>query len=83
MQVAASTIYKDIGFYIFATVITIVFGVIGKIYWWSATIFLLIYISLVVFTIVEDKIKAKKEAANDDEAPKIPEKKQSQTAKWS
>lgn len=52
LDVNPTTIWKDIMFYIFATVVTIVFGGIGKIYWWSAAIFLVIYAALVVVTVI-------------------------------
>jgi sodium/potassium/calcium exchanger 6 len=52
LRVSPSTIKKDIAFYIFATLVTIGFGVIGNIYWWSAALFLVIYVVLVIVTVI-------------------------------
>jgi len=52
LVVGAGTIYRDVFFYIFSTVVTIIFGAIGKIYWWSAVIFLVIYVLMVLVVVV-------------------------------
>ena len=33
-----STIYRDVGFYILSTLVTIWFATLGYIYWWSAAV---------------------------------------------
>jgi len=48
-------IFRDVGYYILSTLITLVFAAFGFIYWWMPVIFLLVYVSLVVFTIVYEK----------------------------
>jgi len=37
-----STVYRDCGFYILSTVVTLWFAYLGYIYWWSAAVFILI-----------------------------------------
>jgi len=51
-----STIYRDIGFYILSTLVTIWFATLGYIYWWCALIFLIIYVLLVIVVFIQDKI---------------------------
>jgi len=48
-------IFRDIGIYIFSTVITLVFAAFGYIYWWMAVIFLFVYVLLVVAAVIIDK----------------------------
>ena len=48
-------IFRDIGIYIFSTIVTLVFAAFGAIYWWMAVIFLMIYVFLVIAAIVIDK----------------------------
>lgn len=42
-----STIFRDIGFYILSTIVTIIYAFIGNIYPWSAILFLFIYVMMV------------------------------------
>lgn len=56
ITVDKSTIYRDVGFYILSTVVTIIFGIMGKIYFWCAIIFLVIYIAMVLVVYAQDKI---------------------------
>lgn len=51
-----STIYRDCGFYILSTLVTIWFATLGYIYWWCALIFLIIYLLLVIVVFIQDKI---------------------------
>lgn len=48
-------IFRDIGIYIFSTVLTLVFAAFGYIYWWMAVIFLVVYVVLVVAAVIIDK----------------------------
>jgi len=48
-------IFRDIGIYIFSTVLTLVFAAFGYIYWWMAVCFLIVYVLLVVAAIIIDK----------------------------
>jgi len=50
-------IFRDIGIYIFSTVLTLVFAAFGYIAWWMAVIFLCVYVFLVVAAIIIDKKK--------------------------
>ena len=50
-------IFRDIGIYIFSTVLTLVFAAFGYIAWWMAVIFLCVYVMLVVAAIIIDKKK--------------------------
>lgn len=47
-----STIFRDVGLYVIATVVTIIFAWTNYIYWWSACIFLLLYVALVVIVYI-------------------------------
>jgi hypothetical protein len=47
-----STIYRDVGMYILATVVTICFALFHFIYWISAVVFLCIYFSLVLIVYI-------------------------------
>jgi sodium/potassium/calcium exchanger 6 len=57
-------IYRDIGFYIGATVITILFAWYGQITWWGSTILLIWYVIMVVTVVAMDD--APKEGEKDD-----------------
>lgn len=48
-----NTIYRDIGFYILSSIVTIIFAVVGKIYWYSAVIFLAIYLAMVMVVYIQ------------------------------
>lgn len=50
-------IFRDIGIYIFSTVLTLIFAAFGYIYWWMAVIFLIVYVVLVIAAIIIDKKK--------------------------
>ena len=65
-----STIYRDIGFYLLSTLVTLWFAFLGKIYWWCALIFLIIYVMLVIVVFIQDKINQRAE----EEAKKVVEK---------
>ena len=65
-----STIYRDVGFYLLSTLVTLWFAVLGKIYWWCALIFLVIYVMLVIVVFIQDKINQRAE----EEAKKVVEK---------
>ena len=52
VQATNELIKRDLPFYIGATLLVLVYAAIGKIYWWSAMIFLLIYVALVVLVVV-------------------------------
>jgi sodium/potassium/calcium exchanger 6 len=52
-------IFRDIGFYIFATVMTLVFALIGKITWYFALIYLLLYVALVLFVVISERLQKK------------------------
>ena len=59
-------IYRDVAFYILSTVVTIIFALVGYINILEAVILLVIYIALVLFVIIKEKMdkkKAEKEAA--------------------
>jgi membrane protease YdiL (CAAX protease family) len=47
-------IFRDIGMYLVATVVTLFFAVLGEITWVSSLILLLIYVTLVVVVLVEE-----------------------------
>ena len=51
-------IFRDIGIYLLATILTIVFAFVGKITWWMSLILLSLYVVLVLVVVIEDKIKA-------------------------
>ena len=59
-------IYRDIGIYLLATIVTIVFAVIGSITWISSVILLLIYVLLVLVVVVEEKMNKKKEGKGEE-----------------
>ena len=48
LTVDKNTIYRDVGFYILSTLVTIVFAIQGMIYWYSAALFLVIYVIMVL-----------------------------------
>jgi len=49
IKVNENIVYRDIGFYIFATIVTILFSLASYIYWWSATVHILYYFKLDIF----------------------------------
>ena len=68
-------IFRDIGIYIFSTVLTLVFAAFGYIYWWMAVIFLMVYVLLVVAAVIIDKkkmfTKEKWEIVEEKPVPKL------------
>jgi len=60
-------IYRDIGFYIIATLFVIVCGVMGKITWWTSAIMLAMYVAFVVIVYIQE---SKKEALAEAEKEK-------------
>ena len=52
-------IFRDIGFYILATVMTLVFAWIGKITWYFALVYLLLYVALVLFVVISERLQKK------------------------
>jgi len=72
-------IYRDIGAYLIATILTIFFALIGYVYWWMAVIFLMVYVGYVMFVVFWERAHPKTEAddkvelnagANDEESGK-------------
>ncbi len=72
--VEKSLIFRDIGFYILATIITIGFGIYGEITIFTSILFLTLYIVLVLIVLIQDYLAAKeKEEKTEtpvDEPPK-------------
>jgi Ca2+/Na+ antiporter len=48
-------IYRDIGAYLIATLLTIAFAAIGFVYWWMAVAFLLVYVGYVLFVVIWER----------------------------
>ena len=61
-----SIIYRDVGFYIFSTLLTFAFAGTGVITWWMAVIFLLIYVAYVALTWYQEDYKGNKEETDCD-----------------
>lgn len=62
-------IYRDIGIYIIATIITCLFAVAGWIYWWMAVILLIVYVCLVLVVVIEERMNPAK-TSEVEEVPK-------------
>ena len=60
IQVLPATIYRDIGFYIGATLLTLIFALIGTLTWVSALFMLLLYLALVGTVVIQDYLEKKK-----------------------
>jgi sodium/potassium/calcium exchanger 6 len=60
IQLEPSSIYRDVGFYIVATLLTIIFGIIGKLTILSAILMLALYLLLVVVVYIQEKISESK-----------------------
>ena len=58
-------VYRDLSFYILATLMTFVFGIIGKITWVSSLCLLLIYVLQVSVVIWQDRKKGQQEVEHD------------------
>ena len=54
---AKDTVYRDIVFYLIATVMVIVFAIYGKLTWWTSVLMLLLYVLLVLVVVIKDKMK--------------------------
>lgn len=52
--VSKSLIYRDVGFYLLATVVTVGFALMGRLTWFTSVVMLLIYLTLVVFVVIQD-----------------------------
>lgn len=72
-------IYRDVGFYILSTLVTIIFAVVGYIDTIEAVVLLFIYVALVLFVIIKEKCD-KKKAEKEAEKAKAPGSAQGQTA---
>lgn len=72
-------IYRDVGFYILSTLVTIIFAVVGYINTLEAIILLFIYVALVLFVIIKEKCD-KKKAEKEAEKAKASGSSQGQTA---
>lgn len=69
-------VYRDIGFYIVATLVTLVFAVMGNITYISAGVLLFIYCALVVVVMVQDQLEAKHKKQEEEEAEAAKAKKE-------
>lgn len=58
--VSKSLIFRDIGFYLLATVITVIFAITGKLTWWTSVMMLLLYLCLVIFVVIQDCLEKSK-----------------------
>jgi Ca2+/Na+ antiporter len=65
IQLEATSIWRDIGMYIVATLSVITFALIGKLTTVSACIMLLEYVALVLIVYFQDRSKNKEEEQSD------------------
>lgn len=49
------TVYRDLVFYIIATLMVIGFALYGKLTWWTSALMLLLYVALVVVVMISEK----------------------------
>lgn len=61
IKLVKETVYRDIVFYILGTLMVIVFGIYGKLTWWTSMLMLLLYVALVIVTVIQDKKKKNSE----------------------
>lgn len=60
-------IFRDIGIYLVATVVTIGIAFYGKITWWTSVILLLIYLMLIIVVLVEERYFTEQTKGEGDE----------------
>ena len=63
ITVYKSTIYRDTGFYILATLLTVGIAYTGSITWVSSLAMLALYLALVIVVMIQDRIEAKRNKA--------------------
>ena len=63
ITVYKSTIYRDTGFYILATLLTVGIAYTGSITWLSSLAMLALYLALVIVVMIQDRIEAKRNRA--------------------
>lgn len=57
IKVDKATIFRDVGFYILSTIVTIIYAYQGLIYTWSAILLLVIYFLMVLAVYIQDKLE--------------------------
>ena len=67
IQLEPSSIWRDVGLYIIATLTILVFAMIGTLTWVSAVILILQYIMLIVIVIVQERLSGNDENSQDNE----------------
>lgn len=57
IQLTPASIWRDVGLYIVAGLLVVVFGLIGSLSWWSSVLMLLLYFTLVLIVYVQEKFE--------------------------
>ena len=65
-----SVVFRDIGFYILATLLTIFIAYLGEITWFTSLLLLLLYVFYVLVVVVQDWLEAKNTPEGTDEEKK-------------